>query len=160
MPHSYPHLLEPITVGRTTLRNRSLMGSMHVGLEEQPDGFERMAAFYAERAKGGAGLIVTGGIAPNDEGAPLPGGKTLTSETDVERRSLPDGVLGMLPGPSTMGALSPRTTALYQTLAPSPRLTSPTRRAPAATNADSGTRGARPETVRMEASSAIVIPRR
>ena len=53
MPHSYPHLLEPITVGRTTLRNRSLMGSMHVGLEEQPDGFERMAAFYAERAKGG-----------------------------------------------------------------------------------------------------------
>lgn len=50
MPHSYPHLLAPITVGRTTLRNRVLMGSMHVGLEEQPDGFERMAAFYAERA--------------------------------------------------------------------------------------------------------------
>ncbi|EKA60236.1 2,4-dienoyl-CoA reductase (NADPH) [Janibacter hoylei PVAS-1] len=72
MPHSYPHLLEPITVGRTTLRNRLLMGSMHVGLEEQPDGFERMAAFYAERAKGGAGLIVTGGIAPNDEGPRCP----------------------------------------------------------------------------------------
>ena len=93
MPHSYPHLLEPITVGRTTLRNRSLMGSMHVGLEEQPDGFERMAAFYAERAKGGAGLIVTGGIAPNDEGAPLPGGKTLTSEADVaDHRLITDAV--------------------------------------------------------------------
>ena len=93
MPHSYPHLLEPITVGRTTLRNRVLMGSMHVGLEEQPDGFERMAAFYAERAKGGAGLIVTGGIAPNDEGAPLPGGKTLTSEADVaDHRLITDAV--------------------------------------------------------------------
>ena len=93
MPHSYPHLLAPITVGRTTLRNRVLMGSMHVGLEEQPDGFERMAAFYAERAKGGAGLIVTGGIAPNDEGAPLPGGKTLTSEADVaDHRLITDAV--------------------------------------------------------------------
>ena len=93
MPHSYPHLLEPITVGRTTLRNRVLMGSMHVGLEEQPDGFERMAAFYAERAKGGAGLIVTGGIAPNDEGAPLSGGKTLTGEDDVaDHRLITDAV--------------------------------------------------------------------
>ena len=59
----YPHLLAPLDLGFTTLRNRTLMGSMHTGLEEEKNGFERMAAFYAERAKGG--LIVTGGFAPN-----------------------------------------------------------------------------------------------
>jgi hypothetical protein len=57
-------------LGFTTLRNRVLMGSMHVGLEEAANGFERMAAFYAERARGGVGLIVTGGIAPNEAGRP------------------------------------------------------------------------------------------
>ena len=61
----YPHLLAPLDLGFTTLKNRTLMGSMHTGLEEEKNGFERMAAFYAERARGGAGLIVTGGIAPN-----------------------------------------------------------------------------------------------
>ncbi|WP_111497814.1 NADPH-dependent 2,4-dienoyl-CoA reductase [Marinobacter bohaiensis] len=65
----YPRLLEPLDLGFTTLRNRTLMGSMHTGLEEMPNGFERMAAFFAERARGGVGLIVTGGIAPNPEGA-------------------------------------------------------------------------------------------
>ena len=63
---AYPHMLKPLDLGFTTLKNRVLMGSMHVGLEEAPKGFERMAAFYAERARGGVGLIVTGGIAPND----------------------------------------------------------------------------------------------
>jgi 2,4-dienoyl-CoA reductase (NADPH2) len=62
---SYPHLLAPLHLGFTTLANRVLMGSMHTGLEEAPDGFHKLAAFYAARAKGGAGLIVTGGIAPN-----------------------------------------------------------------------------------------------
>ena len=71
---AYPHLLAPLDLGFTTLHNRVLMGSMHVGLEEAKDGFERMAAFYAERARGGVGLIVTGGIAPNDRGRPMPGG--------------------------------------------------------------------------------------
>ena len=61
----YPHLLAPLDLGFTTLRNRTLMGSMHTGLEEEKNGFERMAAFYAERARGGVGLIVTGGFAPN-----------------------------------------------------------------------------------------------
>ena len=64
----YPHLLEPLDLGFTTLKNRVLMGSMHTALEEEPDSYERMAAFYAERAQGGVGLIVTGGIAPNKEG--------------------------------------------------------------------------------------------
>jgi 2,4-dienoyl-CoA reductase (NADPH2) len=65
---TYPHLLSPLDLGFTTLANRVLMGSMHTGLEEAPDGFERMAAFYAARARGGVGLIVTGGIAPNFSG--------------------------------------------------------------------------------------------
>ena len=64
----YPHLLAPLDLGFVTLRNRVIMGSMHTGLEEAPDGYAKLAAFYAERAKGGAGLIVTGGIAPNFAG--------------------------------------------------------------------------------------------
>ena len=65
---SYPHLLAPLDLGFVTLRNRVIMGSMHTGLEEAPDGYTKLAAFYAARAKGGAGLIVTGGIAPNFAG--------------------------------------------------------------------------------------------
>jgi 2,4-dienoyl-CoA reductase (NADPH2) len=65
---AYPHLLAPLDLGFTTLANRVLMGSMHTGLEEAANGFDRLAAFYAERARGGAGLIVTGGIAPNFAG--------------------------------------------------------------------------------------------
>ncbi len=61
----YPNLLRPLDLGFTTLKNRVLMGSMHTGLEEAPNGFARMAAFYAARARGGVALIVTGGIAPN-----------------------------------------------------------------------------------------------
>ncbi|WP_017570293.1 NADPH-dependent 2,4-dienoyl-CoA reductase [Nocardiopsis halotolerans] len=80
----YPHLLEPLDLGFTTLPNRVVMGSMHVGLEEVPGGFERMAAFYAERARGGVGLIVTGGIAPNAEGATYTGAAKMTTEAEAE----------------------------------------------------------------------------
>ena len=67
--HSKFHrLFEPLNLGFTTIKNRAIMGSMHTGLEELPDGFERMAAYYAERAAGGVGMIITGGIAPNEEG--------------------------------------------------------------------------------------------
>lgn len=65
---SYPHLLSPLDLGFTQLRNRVLMGSMHTGLEESRDGFKKLAAFYAARAKGGVGLIVTGGFSPNFRG--------------------------------------------------------------------------------------------
>ena len=65
---AYPHLLAPLPLGFTTLANRVLMGSMHTGLEEAPNGFAKLGAFYAARAKGGVGLIVTGGIAPNFSG--------------------------------------------------------------------------------------------
>jgi 2,4-dienoyl-CoA reductase (NADPH2) len=68
MTSPYPNLLAPLDLGFTTLPNRVLMGSMHTGLEEAPDGYARLAAFYAERARGGVGLIVTGGIAPNFSG--------------------------------------------------------------------------------------------
>ncbi|MFF7451544.1 MULTISPECIES: FAD-dependent oxidoreductase [unclassified Streptomyces] len=81
----YPHLLSPLDLGFTTLPNRVLMGSMHVGLEEAERGFERMAAFYAARARGGVGLIVTGGIAPNDAGRPYEGGAKLTTDAEAEQ---------------------------------------------------------------------------
>ena len=64
----YKHIFEPLDLGFTTLKNRILMGSMHTGLEEEKNGLERIAAYYAERAKGGVGLIVTGGISPNIQG--------------------------------------------------------------------------------------------
>jgi 2,4-dienoyl-CoA reductase (NADPH2) len=81
----YPHLLTPLDLGFTTLPNRVLMGSMHVGLEEAEGGFARMAEFYAARARGGVGLIVTGGIAPNDEGRPYEGGARITTDAEAEQ---------------------------------------------------------------------------
>ncbi len=89
MPESpYPHLLAPLDLGFVTLPNRVLMGSMHVGLEEAADGFERMAAFYAERARGGVGLIVTGGIAPNGEGRPWQMGAALTTPAEAAQHRI------------------------------------------------------------------------
>ncbi|MFK0044688.1 FAD-dependent oxidoreductase [Streptomyces sp. NPDC090741] len=89
----YPNLLNPLDLGFTTLPNRVIMGSMHTGLEEHQGGFERLAAFYAERARGGAGLIVTGGIAPNDAGRPFEGGSRLTTEDEAaEHRVITEAV--------------------------------------------------------------------
>ncbi|QHI38850.1 2,4-dienoyl-CoA reductase [NADPH] [Kordia antarctica] len=68
----YKHIFEPLDLGFTTLKNRVLMGSMHTGLEEEKNGFERLAVFYGERAKGGVGLIVTGGMAPSVRGWLIP----------------------------------------------------------------------------------------
>ncbi|MFD3731837.1 FAD-dependent oxidoreductase [Streptomyces sp. NPDC058632] len=81
----YPHLLSPLDLGFTTLPNRVLMGSMHVGLEEAENGFTRLAGFYAARARGGVGLIVTGGIAPNHEGRTGEGGAKLTTDEEAEQ---------------------------------------------------------------------------
>ncbi|WP_110649102.1 NADPH-dependent 2,4-dienoyl-CoA reductase [Salinicola peritrichatus] len=81
----FPHLFRPLRVGSLTLRNRVVMGSMHTNLEEAPDGFARLAAFYAERARHGVALIVTGGIAPNAEGAVFPGAAKLTDAAEAER---------------------------------------------------------------------------
>ena len=76
---AYPHLLAPLDLGFTTLANRVLMGSMHTGLEDKAKHFPQLAAYFAERARGGVGLIVTGGFAPNIEGWLTPFGSTLAS---------------------------------------------------------------------------------
>ena len=91
--NKYPHLLKPLDLGFTTIRNRVLMGSMHTGLEEAPNGHKRMAAFFAERARGGVGLIVTGGIGPNDEGATHAETKRLdTPQQIAEHKEITDAV--------------------------------------------------------------------
>jgi 2,4-dienoyl-CoA reductase (NADPH2) len=93
MNSKYPKLLEPLDLGHTTLKNRVLMGSMHTGLEEEKNGYERMAAFYAERAKGGVGLIVTGGIAPNREGWVAPFGSRMTRKSHARKhKTITDAV--------------------------------------------------------------------
>lgn len=82
----YPHLFQPLDLGHVTLPNRVLMGSMHTGLEEVGD-FERVAEFYAARARGGVGLMVTGGMAPNREGGVLPGAAGLFTGKDIANHS-------------------------------------------------------------------------
>jgi len=77
--HAYPALFAPLDLGFTRLRNRFLMGSMHTGLEEHPDGAQRLAAFYGERAREGVALIVTGGVAPDAQGVTMKHGAMLTS---------------------------------------------------------------------------------
>lgn len=85
---NYPRLFEALDLGSITLPNRVIMGSMHLGLEEVSNGFDRMAEFYAERARGGVGLIVTGGISPNDDGRPWDDGAAMTNAEDVESHRL------------------------------------------------------------------------
>ena len=83
MTSAYPHLLSPLRVGSLTLKNRVLMGSMHTGLEDRFFHYGKLAAYFAERARGGVGLIVTGGISPNRTGWLLPAGGTMNSRLDV-----------------------------------------------------------------------------
>jgi len=85
---NYPHLLAPLDLGFTTLKNRVLMGSMHTGLEDGRKHFERMAVFFAERARGEAGLIVTGGFAPNIEGWAKPFAGTLATSGAARRHKI------------------------------------------------------------------------
>ncbi len=84
----YPHLFEPLDLGFTTLKNRILMGSMHTGLEESKNGYPKMAAFFAERARGGVGLIVTGGIAPNRAGWTGPFANKLTTSSEAKQHKI------------------------------------------------------------------------
>jgi 2,4-dienoyl-CoA reductase (NADPH2) len=87
MSQSYANLLAPLDLGFTTLKNRVLMGSMHTNLEETKD-WNRVAEFYAERARGGVALMVTGGIAPNREGGVFPGAAGLFDETDIANHKI------------------------------------------------------------------------
>ena len=84
----YPHLLAPLDLGFTTLPNRVLMGSMHTGLEDKAEDYPRLAEYLAERARGGVGLIVTGGIAPNMAGWTKPFAGKLTNPREVARHRL------------------------------------------------------------------------
>ncbi|WP_318373804.1 NADPH-dependent 2,4-dienoyl-CoA reductase [Enterobacter sp.] len=84
----YPSLFAPLDLGFTTLKNRVLMGSMHTGLEERPDGAERLAAFYAERARHGVALIVTGGVAPAFSGVTMEGGAVLCDASQVPHHQI------------------------------------------------------------------------
>jgi 2,4-dienoyl-CoA reductase (NADPH2) len=86
--NQYPRLLAPLPLGFTTLKNRVLMGSMHTGLEEAPDGFNKLAAYYAARARGGVGLIVTGGIAPNFAGRVEPRAAQLSFPWQVAKHRI------------------------------------------------------------------------
>ena len=83
----YPNLLAPLDLGFTTLKNRVLMGSMHTGLEETKD-WNRVAEFYAARARGQVGLMVTGGMAPNAEGGVFPGAAGLFSDADIANHKI------------------------------------------------------------------------
>ncbi len=81
----YPHLFQPLDLGFTTLKNRVIMGSMHIGLEEEKNGYDRMAAYFAERAKGDVGLMVTGGIAPNRQGWTAPFTSKITNKLEARK---------------------------------------------------------------------------
>ena len=85
---AYPYLLTPLDLGFTTLKNRVLMGSMHTMLEDIPGGIDRLAAFYAERARGQVGLIVTGGIAPNLAGRALPMGNAMDTKEEADKHKI------------------------------------------------------------------------
>ncbi|HEX7599420.1 MAG TPA: NADPH-dependent 2,4-dienoyl-CoA reductase, partial [Polyangia bacterium] len=80
----FPHLLSPLDLGFTSLPNRLVMGAMHSGLEESPQGLQRLAGFYAARAAGGVGLIVTGGFSPNPAGCPFEQASQLHTEREAE----------------------------------------------------------------------------
>ena len=84
----YPHLFRPLELGFATLPNRILMGSMHTGFEARPGGMERLAAFYAERARGGAALIVTGGFSPDEAGNLGPHRAQFSDSRDVKNHSV------------------------------------------------------------------------
>ncbi len=107
----YPHLFSPLDLGFTRLKNRVLMGSMHTGLEEAENGFARMAAFFVERVRGGVGMIITGGIAPNPEGGM--GAKLSTPQEAEQHRQITDAVHSADPEVKIcmqilhMGALAP-----------------------------------------------------
>jgi 2,4-dienoyl-CoA reductase (NADPH2) len=117
----YPHLLAPLDLGFTILKNRVLMGSMHTGLEEARGGFTRLAAYYGARARGGAGLIVTGGIAPNLAGRIHEGASALTTAAEAERHQEITAAVHAADGKICLQILHTGRYALHkQLVAPSP----------------------------------------
>jgi 2,4-dienoyl-CoA reductase (NADPH2) len=80
--------LQPLSIGKNEIKNRFIMGSMHTGLEELPNGFEAMAAYFAERAKGEVGLIITGGVSPNKEGRLWPGAICFNTDEQISKHRI------------------------------------------------------------------------
>ncbi|HEY8017550.1 MAG TPA: FAD-dependent oxidoreductase, partial [Dongiaceae bacterium] len=121
MSSSYPHLLAPLDLGFTKLKNRVLMGSMHTGLEEYPDGMKKLAAFYAARAAGGVGLIVTGGISPNREGILVKGAARLDDDKHLDHHRTVTGAVHRAGGKIALQILhAGRYGAHQDAVAPSP----------------------------------------
>ena len=87
MTTRYANILKPLHLGFTTIKNRVVMGSMHTGLEDRFYNYPKLAAYFGERAKGGVGLIITGGISPNRQGWLLPAGGTMNNLADVKKYS-------------------------------------------------------------------------
>jgi 2,4-dienoyl-CoA reductase (NADPH2) len=121
----YPYLLTPLDLGFTTLKNRVLMGSMHTGLEEAPNGFERMAAYYAERAKGDVGLIVTGGVAPNEVGCIAPGAAKLTTEAEAGQHRVITAAVHLAGGKIAMQILHAGRYAFHEDLVSASEIKAP-----------------------------------
>lgn len=94
----YQSLLQPLDLGFTQARSRVVMGSMHTGLEERPGGWQRQAEFFRQRAEGGVGIIVTGGIGPNEEGAVFRGGSILTNSDEVAEHRIVTSAVHQVPG--------------------------------------------------------------
>lgn len=86
--HHYSHLLKPLDLGFTQLKNRVLMGAMHTGLEDLPDGPERLAVFYAERAAAGVALIITGGVSPDEKGIFYLGGSVFNQKEQIDKHHI------------------------------------------------------------------------
>ena len=114
---AFPNLMSELDLGFTVIKNRSLMGSMHTNLEETENGFARMAVFYKERVEGGVGLIVTGGIGPNPEGAVAKGAALMTTQahavqhqviTQALRKVPPENVMSLYHMPQYTGTVLPR----------------------------------------------------
>ena len=111
----YPSLFAPLDLGFTTLKNRVLMGSMHTGLEEHPDGAERLAAFYAERARHGVALIVTGGVAPAPSGVGMEGGAVLNDASQLAHHRIVTDAVHREGGKSPCKFCIPDATAISRT---------------------------------------------
>ena len=109
-------MLAPLDLGFAQLKNRVLMGSMHTGLEEAPNGFERMAAYFAARAAGEAGLIVSGGVAPNEAGRAAPGAAKLTTTEEAERHQIITGAVHREGGKIAMQILHAGRYAFHENL--------------------------------------------
>ena len=88
MNDKYPNIFKPLDLGFTQIKNRVLMGSMHTGLEEEANGYEKMAQYFGERAKGGVGIIVTGGISPDLFGKVHPKASSFTKKSQVAEHKI------------------------------------------------------------------------